>query len=329
MENNENNEEETKEFIKEEIEDPARRGAVREFGEFVLKGALSKRPWETKKVKSKNKKSKKGKTKKIVSPGKKLFTTFVKGLEGESDRGKKFSSLVSEDDDGRGRPKGTYKARYVPGIGVVKVPTDVYRKLISEAKAKKRLMKARFEAQRLQMQERAEQIASSQDPRFQPSAEEGWLASEDPQHQMEVERLEELGRLSQRQRIQRLQQPRRPIGANILAMAGSFMKRLNQPMFGLVSSSGQPLMDAREYPGQQVTGGYNKLQKPFGQLVRSPSASPFNSEVVREPKVSVFEGKSKLLSNKNGGNNKNSKKNGRKKMLNNFQPNTKNIWFSK
>ena len=36
---------------------------------------------------------------------------------------------------GRGRPEGTFKARYVPGVGTVKVPTAVYKKMISQHKA--------------------------------------------------------------------------------------------------------------------------------------------------------------------------------------------------
>ena len=43
---------------------------------------------------------------------------------------------------GRGRPFGTFKERYVPGKGIVKVPTEVYRRMITQSKVDQRVKKA-------------------------------------------------------------------------------------------------------------------------------------------------------------------------------------------
>ena len=40
---------------------------------------------------------------------------------------------------GRGRPHGTYKTRFVPGVGAVKVPTHIYKKMMAKSKADARL----------------------------------------------------------------------------------------------------------------------------------------------------------------------------------------------
>jgi len=79
---------------------------------------------------------------------------------------------------GRGRPSGTYKTRYVPGVGAVKVPTHIYKKMMAKAKADARLARVQqelaFKSQMEQRQMQAEQIAMQQDPRFQSGADDSF-----------------------------------------------------------------------------------------------------------------------------------------------------------
>jgi len=81
---------------------------------------------------------------------------------------------------GRGRPKETYKVRYVPGVGAVKVPTHIYKKMMAKAKADARLARVQqelaFKSQMEQRQMQAEQIAMQQDPRFQAGADDSFFS---------------------------------------------------------------------------------------------------------------------------------------------------------
>ena len=88
--------------------------------------------------------------------------SFVKAITQPKDKGKK----------GRGRPHGTFKTRVLPSGRVVKVHTSVYKKLLAQEKAQIRLA-------RVQRQFEAEQIATEQDPRFQPSTDEQFLTEPD------------------------------------------------------------------------------------------------------------------------------------------------------
>ena len=51
-----------------------------------------------------------------------------------------------DSDRGRGRPTGTFKARYLPGVGVVRMPTAVFKRALSAQKAKIRLEEAKRQA---------------------------------------------------------------------------------------------------------------------------------------------------------------------------------------
>ena len=110
---------------------------------------------------------------------------------------------------GRGRPSGTYKVRYLPLSGrAVKVPTHVYKKMLSAEKAQMRLAKAQ---QMAQVQAQADQLAMQTDSRYQSGSEDQFLAEPDQQHEMEVARVQQM------QQLQRVQQPRQqPISNNIL-----------------------------------------------------------------------------------------------------------------
>ena len=99
---------------------------------------------------------------------------FVKAMTTDSDK---------KSGRGRGRPSGTYKVRYLPSGRAVKVPTHIYKKMLSAEKTQIRLARA----QRLQAaQQMADQVAMQQDPRFQPGSEEQFLAEPDQQHETDV-----------------------------------------------------------------------------------------------------------------------------------------------
>ena len=89
---------------------------------------------------------------------------------------------------GRGRPSGTYKVRYLPSGRAVKVPTHIYKKMLSAEKSQMRLLQAQKMAQ---VQAQADQLAMQQDPRFQPSSEDQFLAETDQQHEMNVLRAQQ------------------------------------------------------------------------------------------------------------------------------------------
>ena len=91
-------------------------------------------------------------------------------------------------DRGRGRPHGTFKTRYVPGIGTVRVPTHIYRKMMSKAKAERRLTEAKRQAG-FQEQFEAEQLAAAQRQTYeQPDA---FLEAPDEQHEAQVAGIRE------------------------------------------------------------------------------------------------------------------------------------------
>jgi len=118
---------------------------------------------------------------------------------------------------GRGRPKGTYKTRLVNGR-LVKVPTHVYRKMVSEARTRRRLELARQQAIK-QQQFEAEQMAMQQDPRFQGGDE--FAEGPDMDHEQRV------AEARQRARIQQMQQPQaRPQGS----FAGNILRRIGSQL---------------------------------------------------------------------------------------------------
>jgi len=90
---------------------------------------------------------------------------------------------TDSESQGRGRPSGTYKVRSLPSGRLVKVPTHIYKKLVAAERTQMRLAQA-------QRQQYAEQVAMQQDPRFQPGAEEQFLAEQDPSHEMNVARAQ-------------------------------------------------------------------------------------------------------------------------------------------
>lgn len=146
---------------------------------------------------------------------------------------------------GRGRPRGTYKARFVPGVGVVRVPTHIWKKMMAKAKADVRLA-------RVQAQLQAEEISLQQDPRFQPT-DDSFLTEQDQVHEFNVAQAQ----LQQEQRVMQYEQiqPIRQLGIarrviRGVSSIGSTMSRLGrQPR--MVDEFGRPI-EAEMFPSRQV-----------------------------------------------------------------------------
>lgn len=170
----------------------------------------------------------------------------------------------SEKSRGRGRPRGTYKARYLPSGKVVKVPTHIYKKMLSAEKAQLRLM-------RVQRQMEAEQLAMQQDPRFQPGAEEQFLAEPDQLHEAEVMRLQQEAELAQRGGV-----PQRPgIPRKIVKGVGVFGRGVSR-----LGEDSQPRM-------------VDQFGKPV--QLQAPPRVPVVDMRPREPRVTAVSGKANLL----------------------------------
>ncbi len=173
---------------------------------------------------------------------------------------------------GRGRPSGTYKLRFVPGVGAVRVPTHIYNKMMSAAKAKQRLAAAQRQAN-LQQQYEAEQIAMQQDPRFQP--QDAFLESPDMEHEQNVAEAKQ--RMLQQQYQQQMEQqiPQR----SVVQKAGDVMRRIGAG----VNRLGQPRQPQQEF--QQEVQGYPSEFAPQAR----------QQQIRREPGVTSISDKSSIL----------------------------------
>ena len=185
---------------------------------------------------------------------------------------------------GRGRPAGTYKTRYVPGVGAVKVPTHIYKKMLAEAKAKRRLAEAQRQA-RFQQQAEAEQLAMSQDPRFQP--QDSWVESPDIVHEQEVMQAQQ--QTPQQQQLRQMQQQAAQQAAQ--EQRPGVVQR-TKGMFGRsrisLMESDRALQEQLGYP-QQV-----QQQRPNVPQIHRPQINAFQRPV--SPQVIVSGGKSPLFS---------------------------------
>ncbi len=181
---------------------------------------------------------------------------------------------------GRGRPSGTYKVRYLPSGKAVKVPTHIYKKMLSAEKSQMRLAKAQ---QMAQVQMQADQMAMGQDPRYQMGADDQFLAEPDQQHEMDVmmaqQRAGQQADMQQAdiQQAQQYQQQRPSVGRRIIDRVGS-MRIRNQ---GYVDEYGRPQVASGAYGARQVAS----LQRPNIRM----------GGIVREPRVTAVSGKADLL----------------------------------
>ncbi len=172
-------------------------------------------------------------------------------------------------DRGRGRPSGTYKVRYLPSGRAVKVPTHIYKKMLSAEKSQMRLAKAQHLAQ-VQMQ--ADQLAMQQDPRYQPSAEDQFLAEPDQQHEVDVMRAQQQADMAQ---AEQQYQPQRPSVGRRVVDRVSRMRLRSQ---GSVAGYSQP-----------------QLSNQYGQTAPLSRPDVRMGGIVREPQVTAISGKANLL----------------------------------
>lgn len=187
---------------------------------------------------------------------------------------------------GRGRPLKSYKPRYVPEVGFVRVPTAVYNQMISEAKTKQRLA---FAQQQSQRQAYAEQVAMSQDPRYQPDfAEDQFLEGQGfdqqslqnqqayPQEEMQFQQQE----LSSQMPIQQQLRPNL-----IQQLAARFSGARRAPIQGnpFFDVNGQPIGSSPRQFGQQYGQQFGYPQQFQGQAIKS------------EPQVTAISSKANLL----------------------------------
>jgi len=169
--------------------------------------------------------------------------------------GTKVQKSSKKGSRGRGRPSGTYKVRYLPSGRAVKVPTHIYKKMLSAEKSQIRLAQAQ---QMAQAQMQADQVAMQQDPRFQQSAEDQFLAEPDQQHEMDVMRAKQEMELEQQ--MQQYPQQRPEVGRKIVKGFGDFGRGLNNlgrarpQQQQMVDEYGRPLMQQSSIPQPRGMG---------------------------------------------------------------------------
>ncbi len=141
--------------------------------------------------------------------------------------GSTSSSGTVDSGRGRGRPSGTFKSRYLPDGRVVKVPTHIYKKMLSEVKVKQRLAIAQQQAKKLQQFE-AEKLAMQTDPRFTGAGkDEAFLQEPDMAHEQRVEQINQQQALQQIQQAQQVRQP-----STMGSKLRSIMRGNRPPKFG-------------------------------------------------------------------------------------------------
>jgi len=188
--------------------------------------------------------------------------------------GTKVQKVGKKSSRGRGRPSGTYKLRVLPSGKRVKVPTHIYKKMLSAEKSQMRLAKAQ---QMAQAQMQADQMAMQQDPRYQPSAEDQFLAEPDQQHEMEVMIAQQRADMAQQQGGEQQYQPQR------LSVGRRVVDRL-------ASMRGSGRGYTREYGQPQSVSPYGARQV---QPLYRPELSPRG--LTNEPRVTAVSGKANLL----------------------------------
>lgn len=161
---------------------------------------------------------------------------------------------------GRGRPHGTYKLRYLPDGRAVRVPTHIYKRMLSEYKAKRRLAEAQAQA-KIQERYEAEQIAMQQDPRYQPSSDEQFLEEPDQEYEARLmaARQQQMTQAQYRQQLaqQAAQQQAMQRGGGFASKAGAMFGRLGGGLWG-PQSQDQPMQQGQQ--GQQVGEPYGAKQ---------------------------------------------------------------------
>jgi len=191
---------------------------------------------------------------------------------------------------GRGRPTGTFRVRVLPSGRAVKVPTHIYKKMLSAEKAQIRLA----QAQQMGMaQQKAEQLAMQQDMRYQqPISEEQFLAEPDQQHEMEVMRAQQQAELMGQMEARVPQTP--SVGQRIIGGLSDFgrgLSRLGQARPQAVDQFGRPIDQFGRPIQQQAFRPQQMGPQPSGMGIKG------------EPRVTAVSERASLLNVPNTFNN--------------------------
>lgn len=196
-------------------------------------------------------------------------------------------------DRGRGRPHGTYKKRYLPDGRIVQVPTHIYRKMLSEYKAKRRLAEAQRQA-KVQEQYEAEQIAMQQRATYeQPDA---FLEGEDMELEAKLADARQQALYQQQVQAMRKQQ--------LAQQRVGFATKAGQ-MFGGAGVGlfrRQPLPEPTQQGRQQVGEPYSARQVPgiIRPRINEHMFGPFHPQfIVTGGKSQMFKKIPNLLSQGN------------------------------
>ena len=191
---------------------------------------------------------------------------------------------------GRGRPSGTYKARVLPSGRVVKVPTHIYKKMLSQEKATMRLATAQKQAQMRQLME-AEQIAAQTDPRYQQ--QDPFLQEPDMEHEQRLADIKQ--QLQQQQYLQQMQQQvQQEQQPGVATRAGEMFSRAR------ISLMGTDRRLQGQLQGQG--GGEDLMSSPRPPQIHRPPVQPIQRPQVDEfgrhtsPQVLVTKDKSPMFS---------------------------------
>jgi len=190
---------------------------------------------------------------------------------------------------GRGRPRQTYKTRVLPSGRVVKVPTHIYKKLLTDEKRAIRLAAAQRQAI---INQQAEEIAVQQDPRYQQSQEDAWADSEDMDHLQEVQRVNQQRQmLEQMQRQQQMEQP------TIARRAGEMFGKARISLMGGQRQSQYQEQYPGQYPQQQQVQQIQPLARP---QIDPELHRPVNPQViVTSGKSNMFGGRGNIMDQRN------------------------------
>lgn len=201
---------------------------------------------------------------------------------------------------GRGRPTGTYKVRVLPYSGKrVKVPTHIYKKMLSAEKSQYRLA----QAERMgSMQMEAEQLAMQQDPRYRPGAEEQFLAEPDMQHEEALRRAQERAQMTQFE----------PQRSSTMSKATTLIQNFGRGLsrLGGVRGTKRPMqVDQYEKPIQQAVqpqrinlfgGQGGSMMTPRQRILpQTMKVGPITGGLKREPRVTAVSGRANLLGVRN------------------------------
>lgn len=177
---------------------------------------------------------------------------------------------------GRGRPHGTYKKRYLPDGRMVQVPTHIYRRMLSEYKAKRRLAEAQAQA-KIQERYEAEQIAMNQRATYEQP--EQFLEEPDQEHEARLMAARQQQMTQAQYRQQLAQQAAMQRGGGFASKAGAMFGRLGGSLWGPQS---QDQLQQQPLQGQQAAEPYSakRVQSIIRPQVNTHQYGPNHPQVL-------------------------------------------------